>query len=388
MTESAAPGTRPLTTRTEDEALLAGAVFDFATRSVAPFVKEMDASAKMRPEIIRGLFELGVMGVEVPEEHGGAGGSFFDAILVVEALARIDASVSVLVDVQNTLVLNTLLRAATKEQRAAYLPRLSSEWVGSYALSEAGSGSDAFALKTHAKKDGDDYVLSGEKLWITNAGESELFIVFATVDPALGHKGITAFLIERSMPGFSVGPKEDKLGIRASSTCPLILDSVRVPKSSVLGEVGLGYKEAMLTLNEGRIGIGAQMLGIARAALDLAVSHVKERKQFGRAIADFQAVRFQLADAYTRLEAARLLVYNAARLREAGEPFVTEAAMAKLAASDIAEHASSLAVDLLGGVGFTREYPAEKLYRDAKIGKIYEGTSNLQLVTIAKQLLG
>jgi len=384
MPDSAAP----LTTLSEEDRLLRDTVLDFARREVAPHVGEMDASGAMRPDIVRGLFEIGVMGVEVPEEFGGAGSSFFSAIVAVEALATIDASVSVLVDVQNTLVQNTILRAASAEQKARYLPRLTSEWVGSYALSEAGSGSDAFGLKTLARKDGAGYVLSGGKLWITNAAESQLFIVFATVDPGLGHRGITAFLIERDAPGFSVGKKEDKLGIRASSTCPLTLEDVRVGSEQVLGTVGKGYLEAMHTLNEGRIGIGAQMVGIAQAALDHALAHAKERKQFGKPLTEFQAVQFQLAEMAADVEVARLLVYNAARMKDAGEPIASAAAMAKLRASEVAERVASQAVDLLGGVGFTREYPVEKLYRDAKIGKIYEGTSNMQLMTIAKGLIG
>jgi len=378
----------PLTSLREEDRLLQGMVLDFARREVAPHVSAMDVEGAMRSHIVRGLFELGVMGVEVPEEFGGAGSPFFSAIIVVEALATVDPSVSVLVDVQNTLVQNTILRAGSTEQKARYLPRLCADWVGSYALSEPGSGSDAFGLQTLARRDGAGYVLSGSKLWITNAAESELFIVFATVDASLGHRGITAFLIERGTPGFSVGAKEDKLGIRASSTCPLVLDEVRLGPEQVLGEVGKGYLEAMHTLNEGRIGIGAQMVGIAQAALDAAVAHTRERKQFGRPLIDFQAVQFQLAEMRTDVELARLLVYNAARLKDAGEPIAGPAAMAKLRASEVAERVASQAVDLLGGVGFTREYPVEKLYRDAKIGKIYEGTSNMQLLTIAKGLIG
>jgi alkylation response protein AidB-like acyl-CoA dehydrogenase len=378
----------PLTTLSEEDRLLRDTVLDFANREVAPHVGQMDADGAMRLEIVRGLFELGVMGVEVPEQFGGAGSSFFSAVVVVEALAQVDASVSVLVDVQNTLVQNTILRAASAEQKARYLPRLTSEWVGSYALSESGSGSDAFGLKTLARKDGAGYVLSGGKLWITNAAESQLFIVFATVDPSLGHRGITAFLIERDTPGFSVGKKEDKLGIRASSTCPLTLEEVKLGPEQVLGTVGKGYLEAMHTLNEGRIGIGAQMVGIAQAALDLALAHAKERKQFGKPLTEFQAVQFQLAEMAADVEVARLLVYNAARMKDAGQPIASAAAMAKLRASEVAERVASQAVDLLGGVGFTREYPVEKLYRDAKIGKIYEGTSNMQLMTIAKGLIG
>lgn len=376
-----------LTMLREEEALLQETVLEFAKRQIAPRVREMDREGIMPREIIDGLFELGVMGIEVPEEQGGAGADFFSAILVVEALARVDASVSVLLDVQNTLVLNTLLRSGSAAQKEKYLPLLSSSWVGSYALSEAESGSDAFALKTRAVDAGDHFVLSGTKLWITNANESELFVVFANAAPEQGYKGITAFLVERGFPGFTVEAKEDKLGIRASSTCGLSFEGVKVPKENVVGEVGKGYKIAIETLNEGRIGIGAQMVGIAQAALDLAVHHVNERKQFGRKIAEFQGVQFQIAEMRTDLEAARLLVYNAARLKDAGRPFLTEAAMAKLRASEVAERLASMAVDLLGGVGFTREFLAEKLYRDAKIGKIYEGTSNLQLVTIAKQVL-
>jgi len=367
--------------------MLRDAVLDFARRKIAPHAAQMDSDAMMRRDIIDGLFEMGVMGIEVPEQHGGAGASFFSAIVVVEALAEVDASVSVLLDVQNTLVLNTLLRSATQEQKARYLPLLSSKWVGSYALSEAGSGSDALALACRATEEDDHYVLTGSKLWITNAAESELFIVFANVDPSLGHKGITAFLVERDTPGFTVEAKEDKLGIRASSTCPLTLDDVRVKKTQILGDVGQGYRIALETLNEGRIGIGAQMLGIGEAALNLALAHVKERKQFGRQLADFQGIQFQLAKMRTSLETARLLVYNAARLKDSGAPFLQEAAMAKLHASDVAESLASQCIDLLGGIGFTKEYQAEKLYRDAKIGKIYEGTSNMQLLTIAKQMI-
>jgi len=377
----------PLSVLTEEEQFLRDTVLQFGKKNIEPQRLTMDREAKMPQDIIRGLFELGMMGIEVPEKYGGAGASFFSAIIAVEALAEVDASVSVLLDVQNTLVLNSLLHHGSDAQKEKYLPLLSTEWVGSYALSEAGSGSDAFALATRATKEGDGYVLSGTKLWITNAAESKLFIVFATVDPALGHKGITAFLVERDSPGFTVEAKEDKLGIRASSTCPLTLDCVKVPQENVLGPIGQGYKLAMDTLNEGRIGIGAQMLGIAQAALNLAVAHVKERKQFGQSLAEFQGIQFQLANMRTDLETARLLVYNAARLKDAGRAFLTEAAMAKLRASEVAESLASQAIDLLGGVGFTREYGAEKLYRDAKIGKIYEGTSNMQLLTIAKQML-
>jgi alkylation response protein AidB-like acyl-CoA dehydrogenase len=378
----------PLTVLSEDEIILRDSVRQFAEGKVKPLVKEMDEQAKLPRHLIDELFELGVMAIEIPEAHGGAGGTFFHAVLAVEALSRVDPSVGVLVDVQNTLVINALLRWASEEQQRRYLPRLASGWLGAYALSEAGSGSDAFALTTRAVDAGDHFVLTGRKLWITNANEASLFIVFATVNPEAGYRGITAFLVEREHPGFAVGKKEDKLGIRASSTCELLLEECRVPKGNVLGEVGKGYKVAIETLNEGRIGIGAQMIGIAQAALDHAVRYTRERKQFGRPIADFQGVQFQLARAATEVEAARLLVYNAARLRDAGRPFLTEAAMCKLHSSEAAEHATSLAVNLFGGYGFTRDYPVEKLYRDQKIGQIYEGTSNMQLLTIAKQILG
>lgn len=377
----------PLTVLTEEEVMLRDTVLAYAREHVEKKVAAMDETAHMDPAIVKGLFELGVMGVEIPNEYGGAGANFMSAILAVESLARVDASVSVLLDVQNTLVINTLLRTANEEQKRRYLPKLASEWVGSYALSEASSGSDAFALKTSATLKGDGYVLHGSKLWITNAAESSLFIVFATVNKDAGYKGITAFLVERDFEGFTVEKKENKLGIRASSTCPLTLDGVFVPRENILGEVGKGYKVAIETLNEGRIGIGAQMLGVAQAALDLATRYVRERVQFGKPIASFQGVQFQLAEMRVKLEAARLLVYNAARLKDAGLPFLAEAAMAKLYSSEVAEELSSRAVDLLGGVGFTKDYPAEKLYRDAKIGKIYEGTSNMQLATIAKLLL-
>jgi len=327
-----------------------------------------------------------VMGVEIPSEQGGGGSSFFNAVLAVQALARVDPSVAVLVDVQNTLVENALLRWGTVEQKARYCRKLASEWVGSYALSEASSGSDAFALKARAERHGQRFVLNGRKLWITNAAESSLFIVFANVDPEKGYKGITAFLVERGFPGFSVGKKEDKLGIRASSTCELLLDDCEVPEENVLGEVGKGYKIAIEALNEGRIGIGAQMLGLAEGAFAQALAYMQERVQFGKAIAEFQGMQFQYARVAMEIEAARLLVYNAARLKDAGRPFVKEAAMAKLFASEVAERTASLCVEFYGGIGFTRECPAEKYYRDAKIGKIYEGTSNMQLSTIAKLL--
>ena len=376
----------PLTSLSEEELMFQQSVLAFARDRVGPKVASMDASAAMDPELIAALFELGVMGVEVAPEFGGAGSTLFTAALVIEALARVDASVAVLVDVQNTLVQNALMRWAGPDQQQRYLPKLCSEWVGAYALSEAGSGSDAFALATRAERRGDEWRLTGRKAWITNGAEAELFIVFATVDPSLGYKGITAFLVERSFEGFSVGKKEDKLGIRASSTCELLLDDARVPADNVLGEVGRGYKIAIETLNEGRIGIGAQMVGIAQGALDATVAHASERRQFGKAIAEFQGVSFQLAQLATEIEAARLLVYNAARRKDAGLDFIKEAAMAKLFASQVAERAASAAVDLHGGVGFTREFPVEKFFRDAKIGKIYEGTTNMQLGTIAKLL--
>ncbi len=376
----------PLTTLSDDERLFLDTVHAFARERVAPKVAEMDAAGALDESLVPLLFELGVMGIETPASLGGAGSTFMNAILAVQALARVDPSVAVLVDVQNTLVNNALVRWGTDAQKAKYLGRLASEWVGSYALSEAGSGSDAFALKTRAERRGDHWVLTGQKLWITNAAESSLFIVFANVDPAQGYRGITAFLVERGYLGFSVGKKEDKLGIRASSTCELVLEGCEVPSDAVLGEVGNGYKIAILTLNEGRIGIGAQMLGLAEGALEHALGYARERKQFGKALVEFQGVEFQLARMAMEVEAAKLLVYNAARLKDAGADFVKEAAMAKLFASEVAERVASQAVDLFGGVGFTREYPVEKLYRDAKIGKIYEGTSNMQLQTIAKLL--
>ena len=373
-----------LTDLQDEERLFFDTVSAFARERIAPLVREMDETAHLSATLLPALFELGVMGVEIPTEYGGAGSSFFNAVLAVQAVARVDPSVAVLVDVQNTLVENALLRWGNAEQKARYLPKLASEWVGSYALSEASSGSDAFALKARAEKRGDRYVLRGRKLWITNAAESSLFIVFANVDPDKGYKGITAFLVERGFAGFSVGKKEDKLGIRASSTCELMLDECEVPEENVLGEVGRGYKIAIEALNEGRIGIGAQMLGLAEGAFEQAMSYMGERVQFGKAIAEFQGMQFQYARVAMEIEAARLLVYNAARLKDAGRPFVKEAAMAKLFASEVAERTASQCVEFFGGVGFTRECPAEKFYRDAKIGKIYEGTSNMQLATIAK----
>jgi len=377
----------PLSTLSDDERLFYDSVLDFASQEIRPKVREMDERATLDPGLLTRLFDLGVMGVEIPDRFGGAGATFFHSVLAVEALSRVDPAVGVLVDVQNTLVINALLRWGSVEQQREHLSRLARDTVGAYALSEAGSGSDAFALTTRATAHGDGFVLDGRKLWITNAAEAGVFIVFATVDPAAGYKGITAFLVDRGTPGFTVGHKEDKLGIRASSTCELLLERCQISRAQVLGEVGKGYKIAIETLNEGRIGIGAQMLGLAEGALEHAVRYTQERKQFGKAIAEFQGVQFQLARAATDIEAARLLVYNAARLRDAQQPFLKEAAMCKLFASEVAERTASLAVNLYGGYGFVKDYPVEKLYRDAKIGQIYEGTSNLQLQTIAKQLL-
>jgi alkylation response protein AidB-like acyl-CoA dehydrogenase len=377
----------PLTVLAEDEAILRDSVREFAEAQVRPLVREMDEQAKIPRALVDKLFDLGVMGIEIPESYGGSGGRFFHAVLAVEELSRVDPSVGVLVDVQNTLVINALLKWGNDDVQQRYLPKLASAAVGAYALSEAGSGSDAFALATRAREDGDGYLLTGRKLWITNGNEADLFIVFATVNPAAGYKGITAFVVERGFPGFTVGKKEDKLGIRASSTCELMLEDCRVPGANVLGEIGKGYKVAIETLNEGRIGIGAQMVGLAKGALQHAIGYTKERKQFGKPIGEFQAVQHQLARAAVDVEAATLSVYNAARLREAGRPFLTEAAICKILSSEVAERVTSLAVNLFGGNGFVKEYPVEKLFRDAKIGQIYEGTSNLQLQTIAKQLL-
>jgi short/branched chain acyl-CoA dehydrogenase len=378
----------PLTDLAEDERLFRDQVRQFADERIRPHVSRMDAEAAMPRSLVDELFELGIMGIEIPEKHGGAGATFFMSILVVEELARVDASVAVLVDVQNTLVNNALLRWGTEDQKSRYLPPLASRWVGAYALSEAGSGSDAFALSCRAVDKGDHYELTGRKLWITNAAEADLFIVMATLDPAQGYKGITTFLVERSSSGFEVGKKEDKLGIRASSTCELILEGCRVPKANVLGEAGKGYKIAIETLNEGRIGIGAQMVGVAQGAFDCALQYAQERRQFGKPIGEFQAVQFQLAELATEIEAARLLTYNAARRRDTGAPFVKEAAMAKLFASRVAEHVASKAIEVYGGYGFTREYPVEKYFRDQKVGQIYEGTTNMQLLVIAKQIMG
>ena len=376
-----------LTELTEDEQMLQEAAADFAESVISPKIREMDEKAKLDPDLIRQFFEMGLMGIEVPEKYSGGGGTFFMSILAIEQISRVDASAGVFMDVQNTLVNNAFLRWATEEQKQKYLPLLSNEKVGAYCLSEAGSGSDAFALKATAKEEGDHFVLNGSKLWITNAAEAEIFIVFATVDPGEGYKGITAFIVEQDFDGFSVSNKENKLGIRASSTCEILLEDCKVPKENVLGEVGKGYKVAIETLNEGRIGIGAQMVGVAQGAFDAALSYTQERKQFGRAVSEFQGVQFQLAKMATDIETARLLVYNAARMKQNGKDFVKEAAMAKYHSSEVAENVTSLAVDLFGGYGYVKEYPVEKFYRDAKIGKIYEGTSNMQLQTIAKHLL-
>jgi len=380
-------GHPPLTALSEEEKLFQASIRRFAREQVQPHVREMDEAAAFRKDLIRQFFEMGLMGLEIPEEHGGQAGSFFQVVLAVEELSAVDPSAGVLVDVQNTLCNNALLRWATAEQKARYLPRLAEHTLAAYALSEAGSGSDAFAMAARAEDCGGHFLLNGRKLWISNAAESGFFLLFANARPEAGYRGVTAFLVERDFPGFQVGKKEDKLGLRASSTCELILDNCRVPRENVLGEVGKGYKIAIETLNEGRIGIGAQMIGLARAALDHAVAYAKERKQFGKTIGEFQAVQMDLARMATEVEAARLLVYNAARLRDAGLPFLAEAAMAKYYSSEIAEKAASKSIEVHGGVGVTKDYPVEKLYRDAKIGRIYEGTSNIQLVTIAKKLL-
>ena len=377
-----------LTTLSEDERLFRDSVYEFADREIRPLVREMDEHAKIAPSLVGKLFDLGVMGIEIPDSFGGGGASFFHSVLAVEAISRVDPSIGVLVDVQNTLVINALLRWGTDDVKRRYLPKMASNTIGAYALSEAGSGSDAFALATRAREHDGDWVITGRKLWITNGNEAGLFIVFANANPDAGYRGITAFLVERGAAGFTVGKKEDKLGIRASSTCELLFEECRVPRANVLGEVGRGYKVAIETLNEGRIGIGAQMIGLAQGALDHTIAYTRERKQFGKAIAEFQAVQHQIARAATEVEAARLLVYNAARLRDTQQGFLTEAAMCKIFSSEVAERTASLAVNLFGGNGFVKDYPVEKLYRDAKIGQIYEGTSNLQLQTIAKQIIG
>ena len=379
---------RPLTSLTDEELLFRQSIREFAEQQVRPLASEMDEKSKFAPELLQQFFELGLMGIAVPEEYGGQGGNFFNAILAVEELSRVDASAGVIVDVQNTLVNNAILRWGNEDQKKKYCARLSADTVGAYALSEAGSGSDAFALATKGEDKGDHFVLNGRKLWITNGAEGGLFIVFANVAPDKGYRGITAFLVERDFPGFTVGKKENKLGIRASSTCELILEDCAVKKENVLGEVGKGYKIAIETLNEGRIGIGAQMVGVAQGALECGINYTRERQQFGKSIASFQGVQFQIAQIATELEAARLMVYNCARMKDAGEDFVKQAAMTKLFTSQVAEHVTSHVVELYGGYGYTKDYPAEKYYRDAKIGKIYEGTSNMQLQTIAKLILG
>jgi short-chain 2-methylacyl-CoA dehydrogenase len=378
----------PLTRLSDDERLFRDSVYEFADREIRPLVRDMDERGKLAAPLLGQLFEMGLMGIEIPEQFGGGGATFFHAVLAIEALSRVDPSVAVVVDVQNTLVINALLRWATDEQKQRFLPALAATTVGAYALSEAGSGSDAFALTTRAVRAGDDWLLTGRKLWITNGSDAGLIVVFANARPDDGYRGITAFLVETDSEGFTVGKKEDKLGIRASSTCELLFEQCRVPAANVLGEIGKGYKIAIETLNEGRIGIGAQMVGLAQGALDHAIRYTAERKQFGKTIGEFQAVQHQLARAATDVHAARVMVYEAARLRDANAPFLTEAAMAKLFSSEVAERVASLAVNLFGGYGFVKDYPVEKLYRDAKIGQIYEGTSNLQLQTIAKQILG
>jgi len=379
---------QPLTQLSDEEELFQSTVGQFARERLAPHVRQMDESGVFRKELLDELFELGLMAVDIPEEYGGQSGSFFQSILAIEELAKVDPAAAVIVDVQNTLCNAALQRWGSDEQKRRFLPRLALDTVGSYALSEAGAGSDAFAMSARAIKDGDSYRLTGRKLWITNAAEAGLFLVFANADPAEGYRGITAFLVDRTTPGLAVGKKEDKLGIRASSTCEVVLDDCRVSNDNVLGEVGKGYKVAIETLNQGRIGIAAQMTGLAQGALDHALAYSNQRKQFGKRIAEFQGVQFDLAEMAVDVEASRLMTYNAARLRDAGLPFVTQAAMAKYFASQVAERVASRAVEVFGGVGFTKDYPVEKLYRDAKIGRIYEGTSNMQRLTIAKGILG
>jgi alkylation response protein AidB-like acyl-CoA dehydrogenase len=378
---------QPLTVLSEEERLFQSSVREFAEAEIKPYVREMDEKQKIRPEIIQKCFELGLMGIEPGEEYGGSGGSFFMACLAIEELARVDPSISVCVDVNNTLTINAFLNYGTEAQKKKYVTRLATDTVGAYCLSEAGSGSDAFAMQTKAEDKGDHYLINGRKLWITNGNEAGVFIVFANADPGKGYRGVTAFIVERDFPGFSVGKKEDKLGIRASSTCELLFDNCHAPKENVLGEFGKGYKIAIETLNEGRIGIGAQMVGLAQGAYEAALAYTKERKQFGQTISEFQGVQFQIAEMATKIEAARLMVYNAARLKDAKLPFIKQAAMAKLFASEVAEEVSSLAVNLYGGYGYVKDYPVEKFFRDSKIGQIYEGTSNMQKQTIAKMLL-
>lgn len=379
---------RPLTSLSDEEALFRQSVREFADQQIRPLSAEMDENGKFAPELIKQFFELGLMGIEVPEEYGGQGGTFFTAILAVEELSRVDASAGVIVDVQNTLVNNAFLKWGSEDLKRRYLPRLAAETVGAYALSEAGSGSDAFGLATKAEDKGDAFLLNGRKLWITNGAEAGIFIVFANAAPDKGYRGITAFIVEREFEGFTVGKKENKLGIRASSTCELIFEDCLVKKENVLGEIGKGYKIAIETLNEGRIGIGSQMVGVSQGALECGINYSKERQQFAKSIASFQGVQFQIAQIATELEAARLMVYNCARMKDAGEDFVKQAAMTKLFTSQVAERVTSQVVELYGGYGYTKDYPAEKYYRDAKIGKIYEGTSNMQLQTIAKLVLG
>ncbi|HUF66361.1 MAG TPA: acyl-CoA dehydrogenase [Gemmatimonadaceae bacterium] len=377
----------PLTILSEEEIMFRDAVAAFADEQVRPRVRDMEKAAKIDPDLLPAYFELGLMGIEVPEEYNGAGGSLFMVTLAVEEISKVDASAAIVCDVQNTLVNFPLLRYGSSEQKSRYLPRLTTETVGAYALSEAGSGSDAFGLAARARKGASGWVLNGRKLWITNGAEAEIFIIFANANPEAGYRGITAFIVERDFPGFTVGRKEDKLGIRASSTVELLLDNCEVLEENVLGPVGQGYKVAIETLNEGRIGIGAQMIGVAQGALDATLAYLQERKQFGKPLADFQAVQFQIAQAATELEAARLMVYNAARLKDAGHDIARQGAMAKLYSSQVCERVTSLCVELFGGYGYTTDYPVEKFYRDAKIGAIYEGTSNMQLQTIAKALL-
>ncbi|MBO6792852.1 MAG: acyl-CoA dehydrogenase [Balneolaceae bacterium] len=377
----------PLTQLTEDEQMLRDAAADFAKSSIGPLVSEMDEQAKLNPGLIKEFFEMGLMGIDIPEKYSGGGGTFMMSVVAIEQISRVDASAGVFMDVQNTLVNNAFVNYASDFLKEKYLPQLATEKVGAYCLSEAGSGSDAFALKCSAKEEDDHFVLNGAKLWITNANEADIFLVFANVNPELGYKGITAFVVERDFEGFSVSNKEDKMGIRASSTCEILLEDCKVPKENILGEYGKGYKVAIETLNEGRIGIGAQMVGIAQGAFDAAVDYIKQRKQFGKAISEFQGIQFQLARMATDIETARLLVYNAARMKMAGQPFLKEAAMAKFYSSEVAERVASMAIDMFGGNGYVKEYPVEKFYRDAKIGKIYEGTTNMQLSTIAKLLL-
>jgi alkylation response protein AidB-like acyl-CoA dehydrogenase len=377
----------PLTMLSDDEQMFRDAVAAFANEEVRPRVQAMERASKIDADLLPKYFDLGLMGIEVPEQYGGAGGTLTMVTIAVEEISKVDASAAIVCDVQNTLVNYPITRYGTDAQRAKYLTRLTADTIGAYALSEPGSGSDAFALTTRAEKSGDRYVLTGRKMWITNGAEAEIFVVFANANPSAGYKGITAFIVERDFPGFSVGKKEDKLGIRASSTTELILDGCEVPGENVLGPVGQGYKIAIETLNEGRIGIGAQMIGVAQGALGIALEYTRERKQFGKALSEFQGIQFQIAQAATELEAARLMVYNAARLKDAGQDIAREGAMAKLYSSQVGERVTSLCVELLGGYGYTKDYPVEKFYRDAKIGTIYEGTSNMQLQTIAKLLL-